>query len=60
MDEKYRELQVRIEQLEQKIKSLRLGRRILMNLLIETEQAKKREIHELKRQIKRLKQRLKK
>ena len=59
MDDKYAELQMKIQKLEQKISSLRLGRRILMDLLIEREKIKNIEIHKLKQEIKRLKRKLK-
>ena len=60
MDDKINELQMQIKKLEQKISELRLGRRILMDLLIEREQIKNNEIYKLKQEIKGLRRRLKK
>lgn len=60
MENKDNELKIRIEKLEQKISSLRLGRQILMDLLIERERIKNNEIYRLKQEIKRLKRKLRK
>jgi len=60
VDDKINELQMQIKKLEQKISELRLGRRILMDLLIEREQIKNNEIYKLKQEIKGLRRRLKK
>jgi len=49
------ELLSKIKNLEEQIASLRLGRRILMNLIIEMERSKNQEIASLKKEIKELK-----
>lgn len=54
MDESIQKLYFKVQTLESKITSLRLGRRILMNLLIEQENAKNQQIQILKHEIKRL------
>jgi len=55
MDENIESLKLKLARLESKINSLRIGRRILMNLLIEQESIKNEEIKRLKNEIKRLK-----
>lgn len=60
MENKDNEFKIKIEKLEQKISSLRLGRQILMDLLIERERIKNNEIYRLKQEIKRLKRKLRK
>ena len=59
MDESVDSIRLRLKKLESTIDSLRLGRRILMNLLIEQEMEKKAEIRRLTNEIKRLKRILK-
>lgn len=59
MDENVQILYLKIQKLENRIISLRLGRRILMDLLIEQENAKNQEIQKLTHEIKRLKHILK-
>jgi hypothetical protein len=52
-------IKLRLEKLQSRINSLRIGRRILMNLLIEQEIAKNEEIRKLTNEIKRLRRILK-
>ena len=52
-------IKLRVQKLENRINSLRLGRRILMDLLIEQENTKNEEIRRLTNEIKRLKRILK-
>lgn len=59
MGENTKHLELKIKKLEEQIASLRLGRRVLMNLLIELEESKNKEILSLKREIRRLRRRLK-
>jgi hypothetical protein len=47
-------LHSKLQKLENRITSLRLGRRILMDLLIEQENAKNQEIQKLTQEIQRL------
>ena len=54
MDESIQKLYLKVQKLENKITSLRLGRRILMDLLIDQENIKNREIQILSHEIKRL------
>lgn len=59
MDEGIESINLKLQKLEDKIISLRLGRRILMDLLIEQENAKNQEIQKLTHEIKKLKRILK-
>jgi len=52
-------IKIKVKILEDRVNSLRLGRRILMNLLIEQEHSKNLEIKRLTNEIKRLKRILK-
>ena len=52
MDESIEIIKLKLQRLEYRITSLRLGRRILMDLLIEQENTKDHEIKRLKRIIK--------
>ena len=55
IDKDIQQLQLKIQKLENRITSLRLGRRILMDLLVELERSKNLEIQRLNREIQRLK-----
>lgn len=55
MDESIEIIKLKLQRLEYRITSLRLGRRILMDLLIEQENTKDHEIRRLTNEIKRLK-----
>lgn len=59
LGESIENIKLRVQKLESRINSLRLGRRILMDLLIEQENAKNEEIRRLTNEIKRLKRILK-
>lgn len=59
LGESIENIKLRVQKLESRIKSLRTGRRILMNLLIKQESAKNEEIQKLTNEIKRLKRILK-
>ena len=59
LDESIENIKLRVQKLENRINSLRLGRRILMDLLIEQENTKNEEIRRLTNEIKRLKRILK-
>ena len=54
MEEDFNILYSKLKKLENRITSLRLGRSILMDLLIEQENAKNKEIEKLNHEIKRL------
>ena len=60
MSEEIYHLKTKIKKLEEQVQSLRLGRRVLMNLIIDIEKAKNLEIALLKKEIKALKHSLKK
>lgn len=60
LDESIQNLNSKVEKLESKIASLCLGRRILMDLLIEQENMKNYEIQKLELEIKRLNRIIKK
>ncbi|HHY71408.1 MAG TPA: hypothetical protein GX519_07180 [Thermoanaerobacterales bacterium] len=59
MDEDIQILYSKVQKLENRITSLRIGRRILMDLLIEQENVKEQEIQKLTQEINRLKYSLK-
>jgi len=59
LGESIENIKLRVQKLESRIKSLRTGRIILMNLLIKQESAKNEEIQKLTNEIKRLKRILK-
>ncbi|MFY9312438.1 MAG: hypothetical protein WAP28_11810 [Tepidanaerobacteraceae bacterium] len=59
MNDSVESIKLRLEKLQSRINSLRIGRRILMNLLIEQEIAKNEEIRKLTNEIKRLRRILK-
>lgn len=54
IDNEIQQLRLKIQKLEARITSLRLGRRILMNLLVELENSKNLEIKKLNHEIQRL------
>ena len=54
IDNEIQQLRFKIQKLEARITSLRLGRRILMNLLVELENSKNLEIKKLNHKIQRL------
>ena len=54
MNDSVESIKLRLEKLQSRINSLRIGRRILMNLLIEQEIAKNEEIRKLTNEIKRM------
>ncbi len=59
MNDSVESIKLRLEKLQSRINSLRIGRRILMNLLIEQQIAKNEEIRRLINEIKRLRRILK-
>ncbi|NLZ54667.1 MAG: hypothetical protein GX892_16310 [Thermoanaerobacteraceae bacterium] len=59
MDENIEIIKLKVKNLENRINSLRLGRRILMDLLIEQNNKKNEEIKRLTNEIKKLKRILK-